>query len=64
MLIVSYSFGLIERFLNDDNAGISDRMLMLTASIEYFLDLDLLDEQTRKNLGYAKDDEVIIYENN
>jgi len=26
------------------------------------LDLDLLDEQTRKNLGYAKKDEVIIYE--
>lgn len=26
------------------------------------LDLDLLDEQTRKNLGYAKDGEVIIYE--
>ena len=44
LLIVSYSFGLIERFLNDDNAGISDRMLMVTASIEYFLDLDLLDK--------------------
>ena len=43
-LIVSYSFGLIERFLNDDNSGISDRALMLTASIEYFLDLDLLDK--------------------
>jgi cell division protein FtsB len=26
------------------------------------LDLDLLDEQTRKNLGYAKKDEIIIYE--
>ena len=26
------------------------------------LDLDLLDEQTRKKLGYAKDDEIIIYE--
>ena len=44
LLIVSYSFGLIERFLNDDNSGISDRMLMVTASIEYFLDLDLLDK--------------------
>ena len=44
LLIVSYSFGLIERFLNDDNSGISDRILMVTASIEYFLDLDLLDK--------------------
>ncbi len=44
LLIVSYSFGLIERFLNDDNSGISDRMLMVTASIEYFSDLDLLDK--------------------
>jgi len=44
LLIVSYSFGLIERFLNDDNSGISDRVLMLTASIEYFLDLDLIDK--------------------
>jgi len=44
LLIVSYSFGLIERFLNDDNSGISDRILMMTASIEYFLDLDLLDK--------------------
>ena len=26
------------------------------------LDLDLLDEQTRKKLGYAKDGEIIIYE--
>lgn len=26
------------------------------------LDLDLLDEQVRKNLGYAKKDEIIIYE--
>jgi cell division protein FtsB len=26
------------------------------------LDLDLLDAQTRKKLGYAKDDEFIIYE--
>ena len=44
LLIVSYSFGLIERFLNDDNSGIRDRILMVTASIEYFLDLDLLDK--------------------
>ena len=44
LLIVSYTFGLIERFLNDDNSGISDRILMVTASIEYFLDLDLLDK--------------------
>jgi len=44
LLIVSYSFGLIERFLNDDNSGISDRILMVTASIEYFLDLDLIDK--------------------
>ena len=44
LLIVSYSFGLIERFLNDDNSGISDRILMVTASIEYFLDLDLLNK--------------------
>ena len=44
LLIVSYSFGLIDRFLNDDNSGISDRMLMVTASIEYFLDLDLVDK--------------------
>lgn len=27
------------------------------------LDIDLLDEQARKNLGYADDNEVIIYEN-
>ena len=26
------------------------------------LDLDLLDEQVRKNLGYAKDDEIVIYQ--
>jgi|TARA_B110000259_G_scaffold70412_1_gene82950 cell division protein FtsB len=26
------------------------------------LDLDLLDEQTRKKLGYAKSDEYILYE--
>ena len=44
LLIVSHSFGLIDRFLNDDNSGISDRMLMVTASIEYFSDLDLLDK--------------------
>ena len=44
LLIVSYSFGLIERFLNDDNSGISDRILMVTASIQYFSDLDLLDK--------------------
>lgn len=44
LLIVSYSFGLIERFLNDDNSGISDRILMMNASIEYFLDLDLLEK--------------------
>lgn len=28
------------------------------------LDLDLLDEQVRKNLGYAKKKEIIIYEKN
>ena len=44
LLIVSYSFGLIERFLNDDNSGISDRILMMNASIEYFLNLDLLEK--------------------
>jgi len=44
LLIVSYSFGLIERFLNDDNSGFRDRMLMITASIEYFLDLNLLEK--------------------
>ena len=44
LLIVSYSFGLIERFLNDDNSGISDRILMMNASIEYFLSLDLLEK--------------------
>jgi cell division protein FtsB len=25
------------------------------------LDLDLLDEETRKNLGYAKEEEIVIY---
>ena len=44
LLIVSYFFGLIERFLNDDNSGISDRILMMNASIEYFLNLDLLEK--------------------
>ena len=44
LLIFSYSFGLNERFLNDDNSGISDRFLMMSASIEYYLDLGLLDK--------------------
>lgn len=28
------------------------------------LDLDLLDEQARKNLGYSNENEVVIHENN
>jgi len=44
LLIFSYSFGLIERLLNDDNSGISDRLLMISASTEFYLDLDLIDK--------------------
>jgi len=44
LLIFSYSFGLIERLLNDDNSGISDRLLMISASTEFYLDLDLVDK--------------------
>ena len=44
LLIISYSFGLIERLLNDDNSGISDRLLMISASTEFYLDLDLVDK--------------------
>lgn len=28
------------------------------------LDLDLLDEQARENLGYSKKDEIVVYEKN
>jgi len=44
LIIFSYSFGLIERLLNDDNSGISDRLLMISASTEFYLDLDLVDK--------------------
>jgi cell division protein FtsB len=45
-----------------ENALESQREVIDSIKVDN-LDLDLLDEQTRKNLGYAKDDEVIIYEN-
>ena len=36
LLISANSLGVYERFLNDDNNGISDRLLMLQASTEYY----------------------------
>jgi len=36
LLISANTLGVYERFLNDDNNGISDRFLMLQASTEYF----------------------------
>ena len=36
LLISANTLGVYERFLNDDNNGISDRLLMLQASTEYY----------------------------
>jgi cell division protein FtsB len=40
-----------------------DKKVMVNAMSIDSLDFDLLDEQVRKNLGYASKNEVIIYDN-
>ena len=37
LLIAAIPLGVYERFMNDDNNGISDRLLMLESSTEYFI---------------------------
>ncbi len=39
--IAGVSLGVYERFMNDDNNGISDRLLMLEASADYFISSSL-----------------------
>ena len=39
--IAVIQLGVYERFMNDDNNGISDRLLMLEASTEYFISSSL-----------------------
>ena len=39
--IAVIQLGVYERFINDDNNGISDRLLMLEASTEYFISSSL-----------------------
>ena len=39
--IAAIQFGVYERFMNDDNNGISDRVLMLEASTDYFISSSL-----------------------
>jgi hypothetical protein len=41
LLFAVNSFGVYERFINDDNNGISDRVLMLEASTDYFMSSSL-----------------------
>ena len=38
LFIIGISLGIYERFINDDNNGISDRVLMLESSIDYYLE--------------------------
>ena len=41
LLFAANSLGVYERFINDDNNGISDRLLMLEASTDYFISSSL-----------------------
>lgn len=41
---------------------IEDKKNLVYGMQNQSLDLDLLDEQVRKNLGYAKNNEIIIYQ--
>ncbi|MAC97950.1 MAG: hypothetical protein CL971_05895, partial [Euryarchaeota archaeon] len=41
LLIAVIQLGVYERFMNDDNNGISDRLLMLEASTDYFISSSL-----------------------
>ncbi len=41
---------------------IQDKQNLVDGMKNESLDIDLLDEQVRKNLGYAKNNEIIIYQ--
>jgi cell division protein FtsB len=53
-----------ERNLTKDKLfiKIEDQKNLVDSMQNESLDIDLLDEQVRKNLGYAKDNEIIIYQ--
>ena len=56
--IVAIPLGVYERFMNDDNNGISDRLLMLEASTDYFISSSI----ELKLIGNGSDQ--LIFESN
>jgi len=52
-----------KNLVKDQLAGkIEDQQNLVKRMGNQSLDTDLLDEQVRKNLGYAKNDEIIIFD--
>lgn len=47
---------------NQLSAKIEDKKNLVNRMENQSLDVDLLDEQVRKNLGYAKSNEVIVFD--